>query len=140
MFDMDIVGNKYLCSGLKNKQNIRYMKQYMGYFSQIVWGTMFLLWIVFTWVKDYESPITLSVLIAVMLCAVIRIIFRIRKNLPPEKPRIPLTDNNCAVIMFTLGLGNVMGYDNADYNYLAIVAVAAVIMDIFRRMAKDDII
>ncbi len=42
--------------------------------------------------------------------------------------------------MFTLGLGNVMGYDNADYNYLAIVAVAAVIMDIFRRMAKDDII
>lgn len=54
MFDMDIVGNKYLCSGLKNKQNIRYMKQYMGYFSQIVWGTMFLLWIVFTWVKDYE--------------------------------------------------------------------------------------
>ncbi len=114
------------------------MKEYLDYFSQITWSAIFFMWLILSDHMSNESPITTTLLAIGFIIVTISVIHKIRKRIAPEKMRIPLSDNNCSMIMFVLGLGLFLDTSSVEYAFFVIIAVATIALDVCRRCLKDN--
>ncbi|MDO4310574.1 MAG: hypothetical protein Q4C43_07635 [Prevotella sp.] len=114
------------------------MKEYMGYFSQITWSAIFFMWLILSDHMSNETPITTTLLAIGFIIITISVIHKIRKRIAPDKMRIPLSDNNCSMIMFVLGLGLFLDTSRIEYAFLVIIVVATIALDVCRRYLKDN--
>lgn len=114
------------------------MKEYMDYFSQITWSTIFFIWLMLSDHMSNETPITTSLLAIGLIVVTISVIHKIRKRIAPDKMLIPLSDNNCSMIMFVLGLGLLFDTSRVEYIFLVVIVVATIALDVCRRYQEED--
>lgn len=114
------------------------MKEYMDYFSQITWSAIFFIWLMLSDYVSNETPITTSLLAIGLIVVTISVIHKIRKRIAPDKMRIPLSDNNCSMIMFVLGLGLLFDTSRVEYIFLVVIVVATIALDVCRRYQEED--
>lgn len=114
------------------------MKEYMDYFSQITWSAIFFIWLMLADYVSNESPITTSLLAIGLIVVAISVIHKIRKRIAPDKMRIQLSDNNCSMIMFVLGLGLLFDTSRVEYIFLVVIVVATIALDVCRRYQEED--
>lgn len=114
------------------------MKEYMDYFSQITWSAIFFIWLMLSDYVSNETPITTSLLAIGLIVVTISVIHKIRKRIAPDKMLIPLSDNNCSMIMFVLGLGLLFDTSRVEYIFLVVIVVATIALDVCRRYQEED--
>lgn len=105
------------------------------YIKDFVWTMLAIMWLYI----DYKSGggmlvTTLFLGISALLILIGKFAYCKYKG---EKPRLFLSDSNNAVILFVVGLGSIIGGDNVEYIFLAIVAVVGVCFDAYDRHMEN---
>ena len=105
------------------------MKEYFVYIKQIIWGSLLFTWLLLN-VRIAPNNDTVCAVTGVLaIAAGVFIIAAIRKRIGAEPVRCPLSDNNIATMLFVLGMGSIMDFDNADYLFLVAVTAAGIAID-----------
>lgn len=113
------------------------MKEEMSYIKLFIWCSLLFTWVLINKLMCYDYT-TIAIVGILTIAAVIMLIAKIRKYTSITPINIPLSDNNIAALLFVLGLGSLVGYDDAYYFFLVTVTVVGVGIDAYNRHFEEN--